>query len=77
MYGGPEPFSEPHSRLVRDIALAAPPRTFINVHSGEWAIYTPWDSKKAIGPGLPVRRSHHDEVQSNGRNVLFILCGDW
>ena len=27
---------------------------YVNVHSGEWALYTPWDSKEAYGPGLPV-----------------------
>lgn len=30
---------------------------YVNVHSGEWALYTPWDSKEAYGPGLPVRGS--------------------
>lgn len=28
---------------------------YVNMHSGEWALYTPWDSKEAYGPGLPVR----------------------
>jgi hypothetical protein len=28
---------------------------YVAVHSGEWALYTPWDSKPAYGPGLPVR----------------------
>ncbi len=29
-------------------------QAYINVHSGEWAVYSGWDSKAAIGPGLPV-----------------------
>lgn len=28
---------------------------YVNVHSGEWALYTPWDSKPAYGSGMPVR----------------------
>lgn len=54
MYGGPSPFSEPHSRALRDLAARHPPRAFVNVHSGEWAAYTPWDSKPAAAPDLPV-----------------------
>jgi hypothetical protein len=27
---------------------------YVNVHSGEWALYTPWDSKPAYGSGMPV-----------------------
>ena len=46
-HGGDAPFSEPHSRALRDLALADPPAAYANVHSGEWALYVPWDHKKA------------------------------
>ncbi|KXZ54924.1 hypothetical protein GPECTOR_4g996 [Gonium pectorale] len=59
MYGGPHPFSEPQSRLIARLALDSVsaghgvPKTYVNVHSGEWAVYSPWDSKAAVGPGMP------------------------
>ncbi|KAF8060049.1 Carboxypeptidase B [Scenedesmus sp. PABB004] len=54
-YGGPSPFSEPQSRLVRHVVDGMRGRlvSYVNVHSGEWAAYTPWDSKPAYGGGLP------------------------
>ena len=52
-YGGVSPFSEPQSRALRDLATAARPVAYVNVHSGEWALYVPWDHKKALAVGLP------------------------
>ncbi|GBF92370.1 hypothetical protein Rsub_05572 [Raphidocelis subcapitata] len=52
-YGGPSPLSEPQTRLLRAEMDAAPLAGYVNVHSGEWALYTPWDSKPAYAPGLP------------------------
>lgn len=129
-YGGPRPFSEPETRIVRLIGQATRPQAFVNLHrsvyfivpqshrractsslpaalaepssaccscwclnvalpawagwgipccmpwgpdhkrhacsacmrwsltscpccSGEWAVYVPWDSQKALAPGLP------------------------
>lgn len=46
-HGGDVPFSEPQSRALRDLAAADPPVAYANVHSGEWALYVPWDHKKA------------------------------
>ena len=46
-HGGDKPFSEPQSRALRDLATADPPVAYANVHSGEWALYVPWDHKKA------------------------------
>jgi hypothetical protein len=42
---------------MRQVVDAAGPRLlgYVNVHSGEWALYTPWDSKPAYGSGMPVR----------------------
>jgi hypothetical protein len=56
MFGGPHPFSEAQSRLIARLALEGGrvPKAYINVHSGEWAVYSGWDSKAAVGPGLPV-----------------------
>jgi hypothetical protein len=53
-YGGPKPLSEPESRLLRALLLSRPALGYVNVHSGEWALYTPWDSKDGYAPGLPV-----------------------
>ena len=52
-YPGPEPFSEPESRAVRRVAMNSRPHGFANVHSGEWALYVPWDHKPARAEGLP------------------------
>ncbi|EFJ41462.1 hypothetical protein VOLCADRAFT_98500 [Volvox carteri f. nagariensis] len=55
MFGGPYPFSEAQSRLIARLALEGGrvPKGYINVHSGEWAVYSGWDSKSGVGPGLP------------------------
>ncbi len=56
MFGGAHPFSEPQSRMIARLALSGgvPAKAYLNVHSGEWAAYSGWDSKGAVGPGLPV-----------------------
>ena len=28
-------------------------QAFVNLHSGEYAVYVPWDSKKSLAPKLP------------------------
>jgi hypothetical protein len=52
-YGGPRPFSEPETRIVRLIGQATRPQAFVNLHSGEYAVYVPWDSQAGLAPGLP------------------------
>ena len=52
-YGGPRPFSEPETRIVRLIGQATRPQAFVNLHSGEYAVYVPWDSQASLAPGLP------------------------
>ncbi len=54
-YGGPHPFSEPESRIVKLIAESSPIRSFVNIHSGEYALYVPWDSHPDYGSDLMVR----------------------
>lgn len=54
-YGGPKPFSEPQTMALLELVMLHKPKSFINVHSGEWAIYVPWDSKDAYSSGMPVR----------------------
>ena len=44
-YGGPKPFSEPESRVVRLVAETARPQAYVALHSGEYALYAPWDSE--------------------------------
>jgi len=53
-YGGPFPLSEPESRIIQSQARGKNrPRLYASVHSGEWALYIPWDSKKQRGERLP------------------------
>jgi hypothetical protein len=52
-YGGSLPLTERQSRLVKQLAEKERPRCYINVHSGEWAAYSPWDSKRSKPPDLP------------------------
>lgn len=56
-YGGSKPFSEPETRIVNNV-LASQPQAFVNLHSGEWAMYMPWDSKPEAAENLPVCRPH-------------------
>ncbi|KAG2498170.1 hypothetical protein HYH03_003926 [Edaphochlamys debaryana] len=71
MYGGPHAFSEPQSRLITRLALgggkgAGPvAKAYVNVHSGEWAVYSGWDSKAAVGPGMPADLD--DLLQKSGK----------
>ncbi|MBB20846.1 MAG: hypothetical protein CMP20_15525 [Rickettsiales bacterium] len=44
-YGGPEPLSEPESQFLYDLLETHQPDLFIDLHSGEVAIYTPWHGK--------------------------------
>lgn len=47
---------------------------YVNVHSGEWALYTPWDSKEAYGPGLPVSTKPPKYVSVQN---LLLAHGHW
>jgi hypothetical protein len=73
-FGGAKPFSEPQSRALRDLATTLRPTAYANVHSGEWAIYVPWDHKKA-------RRTARRTVPNEARALTLRLCrpgaGDW
>ncbi len=62
-YGGTRPFSEPTSRALRQLATALRPTAYVNVHSGEWAMYVPWDHKKA-----------RDKRRSHGPHARAFLC---
>lgn len=53
-YGGPAPMSEPQSRALRDLVRGLRNVLgYVQVHSGEWAMYVPWDHTKAEALGLP------------------------
>jgi len=54
-FGGPFAFSEPESRVIRSEVNErdSKPRVYVSVHSGEWALYYPWDSKMHRGEMLP------------------------
>ena len=70
-YGGPKPFSEPESRIVRLIAESAPLRAFVNIHSGEYALYVPWDSKPEYAPQLTVKPTCH-RLKSTNKEETFV-----
>ena len=53
-YGGTAPFSEAEARIVKLIAENSPLRSFVNLHSGEFALYAPWDSQQKLAVGQPV-----------------------
>lgn len=44
-YGGPEPLSEPESQFLYDLFEKYNPDLFIDLHSGEVAVYTPWHGR--------------------------------
>jgi hypothetical protein len=48
------PFSEPQTRFLREQAERWKPLLYVNVHSGESAVYTPWDGQPALAAGQPV-----------------------
>lgn len=66
-YGGGVPFSEPQSRALRRLATEEPPTAYANVHSGEWALYVPWDHKK-------VRRKAHCQAQRGPQTRRLAFC---
>ncbi|XP_024522319.1 carboxypeptidase A2 isoform X2 [Selaginella moellendorffii] len=49
-FPGTAPFSEPETRILRDIALRFKPHLWVNVHSGMQALFMPYDHKNAT-PG--------------------------
>lgn len=53
-YGGKEPLSEPQARIIKFVAETNPLRAYVNLHSGEFALYAPWDSKEELADNLPV-----------------------
>jgi len=40
--GGPQPFSEPETRLIRQVVQDYKPTLFLSVHSGTRGLYMPW-----------------------------------
>ncbi len=52
-YGGAKPLSEPQTRLLKRLAEQHKPHCYVNTHSGEWAAYSPWDSRPSKPADLP------------------------
>eukprot|EP00884_Botryococcus_braunii_P007354 jgi/Botrbrau1/1661/Bobra.116_2s0005.1 len=69
VYGGKKPFSEAESRVVKLIAETVRPRAYVNLHSGEWAMYVPWDSKRELAPDLPA-----DTLEVLEKMNIFCEC---
>lgn len=38
---------------MRELALTYKPAAYANIHSGEWAMYYPWDHMMDKAPDLP------------------------
>ncbi|KAH7425532.1 hypothetical protein KP509_11G059300 [Ceratopteris richardii] len=47
-YPGSAPFSEPETRIMRDLADSFEPHLWINVHSGMQALFMPYDHKNDL-----------------------------
>jgi len=58
-YEGREPLSETESVLISNMLRSKDVFRYINVHSGEWALYTPYDSTSAVHP------ANYDRMISN------------
>lgn len=54
-YEGPHPLSEPETKLVSKLLVGA--TRYVNVHSGEYSLYMPWDSLKTRPP-------HYERMQA-------------
>ena len=52
-YGGEQPLSEPESRTLAQLGRDWRPHTYVQVHSGEWALYTNWVRGRAPLPSPP------------------------
>mmetsp|Transcript_40761 Transcript_40761/g.89084 ORF Transcript_40761/g.89084 Transcript_40761/m.89084 type:complete len:422 (+) Transcript_40761:70-1335(+) len=55
-YPGPEPFSEPETRIFRKLVTEYKPTTFLSVHSGTKGMYMPWAYDVNANPAT--RNSH-------------------
>eukprot|EP00747_Dinoflagellata_sp_TGD_P165490 gnl/TRDRNA2_/TRDRNA2_186814_c0_seq1.p1 gnl/TRDRNA2_/TRDRNA2_186814_c0~~gnl/TRDRNA2_/TRDRNA2_186814_c0_seq1.p1 ORF type:complete len:475 (-),score=67.23 gnl/TRDRNA2_/TRDRNA2_186814_c0_seq1:52-1476(-) len=49
VYPGPQPFSEPETRMLKKLVSDYHPTTFITVHSGTLGMYMPWAYDKKAG----------------------------
>eukprot|EP00249_Psilotum_nudum_P008304 c21180_g1_i2 orf=832-1941(-) len=47
-FPGTAPFSEPETRIMKELAASFKPHLWINVHSGMKAMFMPYDHKKAM-----------------------------
>ena len=76
-YGGEAPLSEPESRLLKHLIDQRKTLGYVNVHSGEWALYTPWDSKPAYAPDLPVSEEEGGSGRGQGGKRGWGVHGGW
>lgn len=76
-YGGTEPFSEAESRCVRGLAQQYKPTAYANIHSGEWAMYYPWDHRLDKAEGLPADIDDLFERLNTHCGVRSAVRGDW
>ena len=87
-FPGTEPFSEPESRMLRDLVKSFRPHAVVNWHSGMSAIFMPYDhvAREPTGPGAEamkrfahvINAEHCDKkctLGSGGKGVGYLAHG--
>ena len=87
-YPGKAPFSEPESRILRDLIAGFKPHAVVNWHSGMSAVFTPYDhvAQEPTGPGAEamlqfarvIDAEHCDKkcvLGSGGKGVGYLAHG--
>ncbi|KAE8736186.1 putative HXXXD-type acyl-transferase family protein [Hibiscus syriacus] len=87
-YPGTAPFSEPETKIIREIATSFNPHIWVNVHSGTEALFMPYDHKNSTPDGLPGQRMRalteelnmvhchgHCKIGSGGTSVGYLAHG--
>lgn len=72
-FPGTAPFSEPETRIMRDLAKSFKPHLWINVHSGMQAMFMPYDYKSVL-PDLRVVEPMKQLLQKLNRLYCNSSC---
>lgn len=62
-YEGPHPLSEPETQLVSNLLVNA--TRYVNVHSGEYSLYMPWDSLRSRPPNFQIMRDQLERFRKH------------
>ena len=66
-YGGPRPFSEFETQRIKQIVHTYPIDTYVSIHSGDLALYLPWDGSKMVPPNI-------EQMMKKVRNLQSKYC---